>query len=269
MVIAALAYAGKVLEEPRYVQAAAQAADFILTNVRDDKGALLHRWRAGNAAIAAQLEDYTSMVWGLTELYEAGFDSRWLAEALKLNAVMLKQFKGEDGGFYQVGESDELIARPMEIFDSALPSGNAVAMHNLLRLSRLTGDAELAAEAAATADHFAGTAERAPSGVLHMLSAVLMAENKGKEIVLVGDRTTDAASSMLRIIRQHYRPNAVVLWHDAQIEQLAPFTKGQKAIEGKVTAYVCEDFQCNLPTNSMTTLKRLLQPHSVLEKALD
>ena len=259
MVIASLAFAGKVLNEPRYIQAAAQAADFILTDLRDDKGALLHRWRAGKAAIAAQLDDYTAMVWGLTELYEASFDPRWLAEALKLNTVMLKQFKGEDGGFYQVAESGELIARPMEIFDSALPSGNAVAMHNLLRLSRLTGDAELAAEAASVADHFAGIANRAPSGVLYMLSAVLMAESKGKEIVLVGDKHSDSAKKMLHIIRAYYRPNAVVVWHDAQLEKMAPYTRGQKAIAGKVTAYVCENFQCNLPTNNVTTLKQLLQ----------
>jgi len=258
MTIAALALAGRSLNEPRYVQAAANAANFILTRTRDKKGALLHRWRAGKTAIAGQLEDYTSMVWGLTELYEADFNPRWLAEALKLNRIMLQQFKGKDGGLFQVGQNDELIARPMEIFDSALPSGNAVAMHNLLRLSRLTGDAKLAAEAAVIADHFAGTAERAPGGVLHLLSAVLMAESKGKEIVLVGDRASDDANNMLHIIRQRYRPNDVVLWHDAEIEQLAPFTKGQKTIDGKITVYVCENFQCNLPVSSITALEKLL-----------
>ncbi len=258
LTIAALAFTGRALNEPRYVQAASKAADFILSHLRDDQGELLHRWRAGNAAIPAQLEDYTSLVWGLTELYEASFESHWLAEALKLNKVMLNRFKGNDGGFYQVGLSDELIARPMEIFDAALPSGNAVAMHNLLRLSRLSGDAELAAEAASLSDHFAGIADRAPSGVLHLLSAVLMAESTSKEIVLAGDKTTHDANSMLQIIRQHYRPNTVVLWHNAQIEQLAPFTKGQHAIGGKLTAYVCENFQCNLPVSSVEALEKLL-----------
>jgi len=258
MTIAALAFTGKVLDEPRYVQAAAQAADFMLNDVRDEKGELLHRWRGGKSAITGQREDYTSMVWGLTELYEADFDPRWLAEALKLNSIMLSRFRGKDGGFYQTGEDDELIARPMDVFDAALPSGNAVAMHNLLRLSRLTGDADLAAEAATVADHFAGIAKRAPSGVLHLLSAVLMAESKGREIVLVGDRASDDAKNMLHIIRQRYRPNDVVLWHDVEIEQLAPFTRGQKTLDGKVTAYVCENFQCNLPVSSPSDLKELL-----------
>jgi len=258
LTIAALAFTGRALSEPRYVQAASKAADFILTRLRDKQGELLHRWRAGNAAIPAQLDDYTSMVWGLTELYEASFDSRWLAEALKLNAIMLSRFKGKDGGFYQVVQRNELIARPMEIFDSALPSGNAVAMHNLLRLSRLTGDAALAAEAASVSDHVAGIADRAPTGVLHLLSAVLMAESKSKEVVLAGDPASDAAATMLHIVRRHYRPNTVVLWHDKQIETLAPFTRGQQAVGGKVTAYVCENFQCNLPSNDPAAVAELL-----------
>ncbi len=262
LTIAALAQTGRLLGEPRYVQAAGEAADFILGHLRSKSGELLHRWRAGHAAIAGQLEDYTAMVWGLTELYEAGFESRWLAEALELNKIMLRRFKGKDGGFYLTADSDELIARPMEIFDSALPSGNAVAMHNLLRLSRLTGDGELAAEAAAVADHFAGIAKRAPSGVLHLLSAVLMADSKSREIVLAGDKHSDAANKMLALIQQHYRPNTVVLWHDKQIEQIAPFTRGQKNRHGTVTAYVCENFQCNLPVASVADLKALLHQDS-------
>ncbi len=257
--IAALAITGRFLDEPRYIRAAAKAADFILQHLSDHKGGLLHRWRAGKAAIDGQLEDYSSMVWALSELYEASFEPRWLKTALALNATMLKQFKGSDGGFYQVVQNDDLIARPMEIFDGALPSGNAVAMHNLLRLSRLTGDASLEAEAATLAKHFAATAKRAPSGVLHMLSAVLLAESSGKEIVLAGDKTSTAAQNMLHLIEQAYRPDTVVLWHDSAIEALAPFTKGQTAIDGKVTAYVCENFQCNQPTTSLDQLKQYLK----------
>ncbi len=255
--IAALAITGRLLNEPRYIKAASRAADFSLTHLHKD-GLLKHRWRQGNAAINGQLEDYSSMVWGLTELYEASFEPRWLEIALKLNQTMLIRFKGKNGGFYQVEESDDLIARPMEIFDAALPSGNAVAMHNLLRLSRLTGDADLEKEAANLADHFAGIAKRAPSGLLHLLSAVLLAESSGREIVLAGDRNTEAAKHMLEIIQSQYRPNTVLLWHDKAIEKLAPFTKGQYAIDGKVTAYVCENFQCNRPTTDMDELKQYL-----------
>jgi len=259
LTIAALALTGRLLKEPHYIEAAAEAADFILQHMRNDEGMLLHRWRQGEAGIQAQLEDYSSMVWGLTELYAASFETRWLEAALTLNASMLERLKGEEGGLYQVEANNDLIARPMEIFDGALPSGNAVAMHNLLRLSRLTGDAELEAEAANLADHFAATAERAPSAVLHMLSAVLLATSNGREIVLAGDRSSAAAIAMLAIIAQYDRPDTVVLWHDKAIEQLAPFTRGQRTIDGKVTAYVCENFQCNQPTTSVDELRQYLQ----------
>jgi len=258
LTIAALAITGRILHESRYTQAAATAANFILQQVRDQNGDLLHRWRKGEAAIHGQLEDYSSMVWGMIELYQASFEPRWLKAALDLNSRMLKQFKGSDGGLYQVVKNDDLIARPMEVFDGALPAGNAVAMHNLVRLSRLTGDASLAAEAAALAEHFGSTAKRAPTGVLHMLSAVLLAESSGKEIVLAGDKQSAAAAKMLHVIEQYYHPNTVVLWHEPGIEALAPFSKGQTAIDGKMTAYVCENFQCNRPTTSLDELKRYL-----------
>ncbi len=262
LTIAALAFAGRALNEPDYLQAAARAADFILTRMRDEKGGLMHSWRAGRATVPAQLEDYSAMVWGLCELYESDFDPRWLTEALTLNRQMLHHFKGEQGGFFQTGEqpegASELIGRPMDVFDSALPSGNAIAMHNLLRLSRLTGDATLEAEAAATANHFAGIAKRAPAAVMHLLSALLMAQSSSQEIVLAGDKRSDEASAMLQVIRNHYRPNSVLLWHDKQIEQIATFTRGQKAIGGHVTAYVCENFQCNLPVHTPADLEKLL-----------
>jgi len=259
LTIAALALTGRLLKEPRYVEAAAQAADFILQNLRNDEGDLLHRWRQGKAAIHAQLEDYSSMVWGLTELYAASFEARWLEAALAFNTSMLERLKGDEGGFYQVEVSHDLIARPMEIFDGALPSGNAVAMHNLLRLSRLTGDAKLEAEAASLADYFASRAEDAPGGVLHMLSAVMLGESKGREIVLAGDRHSAAATAMLDVIAQYDRPDSVLLWHDKAIEKIAPFTRGQTSIDGKLTAYVCENFQCNRPTTSVDELRQYLQ----------
>lgn len=258
LTIAALAITGRILDKPRYIEAATKAADFILRNLRRDDGTLLHRWRRGEAGIAGQLDDYTDMVWGLTELYEATFDARWLKQALELNHIMLSRFKAAGGGFYQVERSDELIARPMQSFDGALPSGNAVAMHNLLRLSRLTGDEALAKQAVAVADRFSDMAEQASSGLLHLLSALLLAETPGKEVVLAGDRSSTGARAMLAVLHERYRPNTVVLWHDAQTEELAQFTREQKPVAGKVTAYVCEDYRCKLPSSDPAVVRELL-----------
>jgi len=258
LAIAALASAGRILVDQTMVDAAAKAAIFVLENMQDKSG-LLHRWRKGDAAIAGHLDDYAAMVWGLSELYEATLDSQWLAEAVRLNAEMLSRFKGKDGGFYMSQADNGLIARPMEAFDGALPSGNAIAMHNLLRLSRLTGNADLEKEAAAVAGQFAGLAGRAPSGLTHMLSAVLLAENPAQEIVLAGDKSSKDGAAMLQLIRSRFRPNTVVLWVDAGLGKLAPYTRGQKPMDGKVTAYVCENFQCNLPVTGTDALRATLK----------
>ncbi|HKI61012.1 MAG TPA: thioredoxin domain-containing protein [Mariprofundaceae bacterium] len=258
LAIAALASAGRILDDKDMVDAAARAARFVLGNMQDRNG-LLHRWRKGDAAIAAHLDDYAAMVWGLTEIYEATLDGQWLAEAVRLNHEMIKRFKGKDGGFYMSQSDNGLIARPMEAFDGALPSGNAMAMHNLLRLSRLTGNADLEKEAAAVAGQFAGLAARAPSGLAHMLSAVLLAEMPAQEIVLAGDKSGKEGAAMLQLIRSRFRPNTVVLWADDGLEKLAPYTAGQKSIEGKATAYVCENFQCNLPVTDIEALRAALK----------
>ncbi|MDX8407947.1 MAG: thioredoxin domain-containing protein, partial [Mariprofundaceae bacterium] len=263
--IAALAMAGRILDDRRMLDAAGQAAEFVLQHLQTGEG-LLHRWRQGQAAIAGHLDDYAAMVWGLSELYEASFDSRWLAEAVRLNGEMLKRFKGGDGGFYMSQEDNGLIARPMEVFDGALPSGNAMAMHNLLRLARLTGDANLEKEAAAVAAHFAGIASKAPSGVAHMLAAVLLAEYPAQEIVLAGDRHSRAAGDMLALLRSRFRPNSVVLWQEEGLAELAPYSSGQKAIDGKVTAYVCENFQCRQPVTGADAFRRLLDGERLDDK---
>ncbi len=255
--IAALAMAGRMLDEPAMLTAAEEAAGFVLRHMQN-KGRLLHRWRHGHAAIAGHLDDYAAMVWGLIELYEASFDSHWLAEAVRLNAEMLRRFRSSEGGFYLSQEDNGLIARPMQAFDGALPSGNAIAMHNLLRLSRLTGDTKLEKEAAGIADHFAGIAGQAPSGMTHMLSAVLLAGHPAQEIVFAGEKDSQSAKDMLELMRSQYHPHTVVLWQDDGLGELAPYTRGQKSLDGKLTVYVCEDFQCQLPVTDIRVLRSLL-----------
>jgi len=258
LTIAALALTGRILHEPRYVASAAEAADFVLNHMRREDGGLLHSWRQGRAAITGQLEDYSGMVWGLIELYESSFDARWLESALSLNRMMLARFQGEGGALYQIEQSDELIARPLDGFDGALPSGNAVAAHNLLRLSHLTGDTELERAAAAVTDYFSDTAEKAPSGVLHLLSALLLAESRSREVVLTGDRHSAGAAVMLKVLQEKYRPNTVVLWRDDATVQIAPYIRMQKPVDGVVTAYVCEHYSCKLPGSDPEIFRKLL-----------
>ncbi|MDP6107641.1 MAG: thioredoxin domain-containing protein, partial [Candidatus Brocadiia bacterium] len=145
LMIAALARASRALDEPAYARAAAEAADFVLENLRRPDGRLLRRWREGEAAISGFADGYAFMVWGLIELYETTFEVRYLREALALTRQMEGLFwDGESGGLYFTArDSEELFSRNKQFYDGALPAANSVAALNLLRLGRITADQEM------------------------------------------------------------------------------------------------------------------------------
>ena len=156
--IASLATGARVLGEPAYANAAGRAVDFIFDNMLDSGGRLLHRYRDGEAAIPGNLDDYTFLIHGLLELYETTFEVDYLKKALALNGHLLKHFwDNKNGGFYFTADDGEsLLIRQKEIYDGAIPSGNSIAMLNLLRLGRITADSSLEAKAVANRSCFCG-----------------------------------------------------------------------------------------------------------------
>jgi len=262
LMIAAFARAARVLDEPEYAGDARRAADFVLTRVRRDDGRLLHRYRDGEAAIAAHLDDYAFLIWGLIELYEASFDPRHLQIALDLNDDQFVHFwDDEAGGFcFTADDAEELIARTKETYDGAIPSGNSVALNNLLRLARLTGREELAVRADRLSLAFGAELESVPSAHSMMLCGVDFAAGPTQEIVIAGDPSAADTKAMLDALRGMFLPSSVVLLRagDAGIAELAPFTRELEAVDGKATAYVCENFACQLPVTTPGELAGLI-----------
>jgi len=263
LMIAALAMGARVLREPAYSRAATRAAKFILSNLRDKDGRLLHRWRGGKPGIAATLDDYAFFVWGLTELYEAGFNPDLLASALQLNRIMIRDFEdNKQGGFFLTAhDAETLLVRPKEVYDGALPSGNSVALLNLLRLARLTGSSVLEGKAQKTANAFAGIVSKAPASFAHFMIGVDFALSKGHEIVIAGDPGAADTRAMLQAINRKFLPDTVVLLRsdeDHALDKLAPYTRFQKSLNGKATAYVCQNFACNKPTTDVNRMIQLL-----------
>jgi len=263
LMIAALAMGARVLREPAYARAAARSAKFILSNLRDKDGRLLHRWRRGQPGIAATLDDYAFFVWGLTELYETGFDPDLLASALQLNRIMIRDFEDKkQGGFFLTADDAEtLLVRPKEVYDGALPSGNSLALLNLLRLARLTGSSVLEGKAWKTANAFAGIVSKAPASFAHFMIGVDFALSKGHEIVIAGDPKAADTGAMLRAINRKFLPDTVVLLRSDEghaLDKLAPYTRFQKSLNGKATAYVCQSFACNKPTTDINRMIQLL-----------
>jgi len=144
LMIAALARASNVLSEPRYLQAAVTAAGFISERMEEENGTLYHRYAKGERAIEGFLDDYAFLVWGLVEIYEASFEMEYLQAAVELTNTMISRFwDDEDGGFYFTAKGTENpVSRIKQVYDGALPSGNSVALLNLLRLALLTGDSK-------------------------------------------------------------------------------------------------------------------------------
>ena len=265
LMIAALAKAARALDQPSYIEAAKRATTFVLTQMQDAKGRLLHRYRDGEAGILAFLDDYAFMIWGLLELYETTLEPQYLQKAIELNAELITHFWDEAGGgfFLTADDAEELLVRKKDAYDGAIPSGNSVAMLNLLRLARITADADLESKAAQIGAAFSGDVLSAPPGFTLMISSVDFAVGPNFEIAIVGNPAKTDTQEMVKAINSQFTPNKVILLVPIDstagtIRQLASFTKNYKPIDDKATAYVCTNYVCQSPTTDVKTILRLL-----------
>lgn len=268
LMIAALARGALVLGDPVYRGAAENAARFILERLREKEGRLLHRYRDGESGIRAHLDDYAFFVWGLIELYGATFETDLLKRALELNDDMLRLFwdDGAGGLFFTPVDGESLIVRKKEYYDGATPSGNGVALHNLLRLSRLTGRVDLEERASALARSCSGEIEKLPSGYTHFLSSIDFAIGPTFELVIVGPPETEGTKAMVHALRSCYLPNQVTLFRSSadpspEIDRVAGFVKNYAPRDGKTTAYVCRAHACSSPTTDPGEMLSLISYH--------
>ena len=276
LTIAALSQAGRVLDEPEYIQAAEKAAEFILTKLRRPDGRLLHRYRDGQAGIDAHLDDYAFLVWAMLELYETTFDLSYLQTALNLNEKMLTLFWDDAAGalFFTADDAEKLLIRQKESYDGAVPSGNSVAMMNLLRLARITSDSDLEAKAALIGSTFAGALRQTPSAHTQMMQAVDFTVGPSYEVVIVGGAQARDSKAMVQALHRSFIPNKVVVFRPSEtessgIDELAPYTAYQTSINGQATAYVCINYNCKLPVTDTTEMLELLQADSPARRDTD
>ncbi|MGB6873651.1 MAG: thioredoxin domain-containing protein [Dehalococcoidia bacterium] len=265
LMIAALAKGAQAFDEPEYAEAACRAADFILGNMRKPDGRLLHRYRDGQAGVEANLDDYAFLVWGLIELYEAIFDARHLEVALELTSDMVRHFWDEGGGglYLTPDDGESLFVRKKEIYDGAIPSGNSVAMLNLLRLGRMTATSDLEEKAARIGSAFSGSVKQSPSAHTQLMVALDFGIGPCYEVVIAGKAQAEDTKAMFKALRTHFLPTKVVLLNPSErelpeIAQLAAFTRNQSSIGGKATAYICLKYNCKLPTTDINTMLELL-----------
>jgi hypothetical protein len=267
LMISAFARAYQMLDEPKYLQAAERAAGFVLNKLyHAQTKTLTRRYRDGEAKYPAHLDDYAFLTQGLIDLYEAGFDIKWLEHAIGLTETQIRLFWDKNGGgfFDTSGEDETILLRTKEDYDGAEPSGNSIAVLNLLRLSQMLDKKEWWEMAETALRLFGNRLQNAPHAMPQMLVAVEFSLDKPKQIIIAGKPDAPDTRAMLRAVHERFIPNKILLLADHGegqnfLEKHLPFVKSVAMINGKATAYVCENYTCQLPTTEVGMMVKLLE----------
>ncbi|MGE5628800.1 MAG: thioredoxin domain-containing protein [Solirubrobacterales bacterium] len=263
LMIAALAYGGRVFENSQYIEAAENSAKFIIHKLINEEERLLSRFREGEASNLGLLEDYAFLVFGLIELYEVTLDSFYLDKAVSLNDDMIKLFYDQEhGGFFLYGEDgEELIMRPKDFYDGAVPSGNSAALINMVRLSKILGRQEYMEIVDKTFLFAAEMVSRNPAAYTYLALAYMLSINHGNEIVIAGNRFYPKVKDMIMAVNAEYMPFSTLVLNDddAVLNNLIPQIKDQKEIQGEAVGYVCHNYACSKPTVDLEEFQQLIK----------
>ena len=267
LMITALARAGDILAEEKYIELAEGLVSFIQDNMFDPEGKLLHRYGDNEAGIRAYLVDYAFVIQGLIELYQATFDTSYLRLALNLQKQLNEHFwdEREGGFFFSPDYGEELLARDKPVYDGALPSGNSVALWNLVRLFHITGEVKYRNMAQEMAGTFGGEINHAPTGYLQFLNSYRDLVDSFYSIVIVGREGGEEVEQIKEVLRNNYLPNKVVLFRSVkenggqgELEQISEYTADFEMKNGETTIYVCNNLNCELPTTKKSIMAEYL-----------
>jgi len=275
LMIASFARGGRLLDEKRYVEAAAKAFDFVDTRLRDEDGRLLHLWYRGSATVPGYLDDYVFMAWGAVELYKATYDPKYLLAARALMDEIDQRFadNAEGGYFLTSRDAMPLPVRPKKYGDMEVPSGNAVAALVFSELFRLTGEIGYEDRAADLERLLSRGLMNMPSRSTQFGVAVEYRRTPGVEVVIVGPAGAADTKRMLAAVENYVSNQTVTILlkdtEDAkgQLSKAAPFTKSYAAKDGKSTAYVCRNRVCQLPTTDIQVMLRQLEANGTEVRA--
>jgi uncharacterized protein len=266
LMISGFARAAQVLDEPKYAAAAENAASFLRSHLYDaERKTLVRNYRKAPSAVGGFADDYAFLIQGLLDLYEASFNVEWLKFALELQATMDRLFfDRENGGYFSVtGDDPSILLRMKEDNDGAEPAASSVAALNLLRLSQFRRDEAMRERAEKTIAAFSAILSEIPSAMPQMLVALDTSLSTPQQIVVAGDRDSDATRTLIAEVHRHYAPNRIVMLADGGegqrfLQQNLPELGGMAQLDGKPTAYVCENFACQAPVNEVAPLRELL-----------
>lgn len=253
--ILALARAGAVLKEERYLEAARKAREFIEAHMTREDGRLYLRFRDGEAANQGQLEDYAVYTLALLELYRIDFQVEYLSCAIQRARQMIRFFEDEKAGGYFINASDavQLIARPKEMYDGAMPSGNSAAAMALQKLAALTGDVYWQDAARRQMRYCAGEISEYPTGYSFTLLAMADAVYPHRELVCtVSGEMSEKLQRQIDDLPIYGIDILVKTKENADdLAECAPFTAEYPLPEESVMYYLCENGVCQTPVREL------------------
>jgi len=264
LTIAAFAKLFQVTGNKVYCDKAEKAADFILNKLFNEKDkVLLHRYRDGESRFKGTLEDYSFFISGLIELYESGFNIKYLKYALMLNEITIDKFYDpEASGFFDVEISDkDILLKTKDTYDGAEPAGNSIQIMNLLKLGYMTDYKELIDKAEKCLKLFSDDLKRLPFSSPQMLCALSFYLHSPKEIIISGKKESDSYNSLLEVINNTYIPNRITLYADDELIEISKFIKnitGDSKVKDTAEVYVCENYTCELPVSDAEALEDIL-----------
>ncbi|MDP9302756.1 MAG: thioredoxin domain-containing protein [Actinomycetota bacterium] len=260
LAIRAFAEAGRIFDERTYVEAAVSCADFVWDYLRNEDGRLLRSWRDGTAGVKGFADDHALLAGAFLTLYETTADVRWFVAARELCDTLLDLFADQErGGFFQTGaDADELVVRPKDLYDNAVPSGNSAAAEVLLRLALFTGEARYEDAAVSALRLVRDVMTSAPGGFGQALCALDLYLGPSYEVAIVGDPDApDTRALVDEVVRARWRPNlvlAVASPKDIDAAQTVALLSDRPPIDEDATAYVCQRFVCRLPVTEPSAL---------------
>ena len=262
LMISAFARGALVTADPTYLAAARTAADLVLRKLQGPDGRLRRSYRAGIAQGGGFLDDYAFFIQGLLNLFEASGEQRWLSEAVRLQAVLDGEFADQSHGGYDFTSTsaESLLRRERPTYDGAEPSGNSVALLNLLRLETLTGAEAYRSRVNGALEGFSTVLRQQAEASPLLLSGLEASLDAPVEVFVITSPGSDEPTKLLAAVRKTYLPNGSFLrvTEGQQLEQLVPALEGKRAREGRATAYVCERGLCELPTEDPQVLSEQL-----------
>ena len=260
LMISAMAMGAQVLGDEGYLEAARRAADFILTKMWDGK-VLKRRYREGDVRFQGSVDDHAFLIQGLLDLYETDFDPRWFEAACALQKKADELFwDSKGGGYFYTDTSDPtLLTRTKDVYDGAVPSGNSIAAHNLLRFYDYTLEDNYQKKAEVLFDAFSNFVSQYPHASPAFLMAVDYATDASQEIVLAGPKKDPEMKALLRDIWKRFLPNKVLAVADPRHKDPIPLLEGKGMQDNRLTLYLCQNHACGKPVHALSEIEGALQ----------